>query len=247
MDDASLIPARIRDLARQCETRGVPQFFGFLSLSEKSEAFYAAEKTGVRHAFFGGAPELEREFIGFFPDWCEQDEDLFPIKPIGFSYRECDTLSHSDFLGALMSLGIERRAVGDILVGKGKTLVFVSAKISDHILSQITEVGRTGVKAAYCEPDFVALKPSTEEKVGTAASSRLDCVVSELFNLSRSSAKELIECGGVVLNGMTAQKPTHTVSAGDRLSSRGRGKFKIEDISGKTKKGRTVVKYKKYI
>ncbi len=247
MDDSSLIPARVRDSVRLCDERGVPQFLGFLSLGEKAVAEQAAQKENAKYMFFGGNDDCEREYIGFFPDWCEPQPELFPIKAIGFSYRECDTLSHSDFLGALMSLGIERHTVGDITVGKGKTLVFAASAVAKHILLNVTEVGRVGVTAAFCEPDFVAQKPSPEEKRGTVSSQRLDCVAGEIFNLSRSSAKELIETGKVVLNGKAAVKPTLTVSAGDRISSRGKGKFKIEEICDKTKKGKFVLKYKKYI
>lgn len=82
--------------------------------------------------------------LGLFFD--EPSTSMFPICGIEFSFRKCDRLTHRDFLGSLMSLGIERETVGDILVEDGRAVVFVKAELSDYVKSQISKVGRVGVK-----------------------------------------------------------------------------------------------------
>ena len=68
------------------------------------------------YMFFGGCENSERRVLGLFFDSPDQNE--FPVDALEFKYRPCYKLTHRDFLGALMSLGIEREAVGDILGGE---------------------------------------------------------------------------------------------------------------------------------
>ena len=87
----------------------------------------------------------------------------------------------------------------------------------------------------------------TQQRSGTVASMRLDCVVSELINRPRSEASELIERGMVTVNHLTVTKLTAEPEAGDVITVRGSGKFKIDDESGVSRKGRIILLYSKYI
>jgi RNA-binding protein YlmH len=81
----------------------------------------------------------------------------------------------------------------------------------------------------------------------TVASARIDCVISALCGVSRSKAAELIEGGFVSLNSIMCDKTTRTVRNSDKVTVRGKGKFIIDNLNDLSKKGRIILKYKKYI
>lgn len=246
MDSALFIP-RILDAVRLCDASSMPKFVGFLTPAEAAEADNAVKKLACTCSFFGGYKEAERVYFGVFPDWCEDREDFFPISPLTFTFRACDRLTHRDFLGALMSLGIVREAVGDILIEEGRTVVFLNSELSDFVSTQLTKVGRVGVK---CEksvtlplPGGSKLEPITD----TVASTRLDCVVASLARCSRGQAAELIADGLVTVNSFCVTKAVKTVYDGDRISIRGKGRFLIDSVSGRSKKDRVILLANKYL
>ena len=243
--ETELLIARISDTAEICERTNKPKFLGFLSLEQTVLAQRFLEKRNVSYRFFGGFQDAQRVFLGCFPDWAE--DFSFPITAITFSFRKNDILSHRNFLGSLMALGLKRESVGDILVEDGRAVVFLATEIKDFVLNEISKIGRTGVTLSegYSLP-----LPKTNkliEATDTIASNRLDCVVSGVASVSRGVANELIEQGLVSVNSIVCQKNTKLVMPGDILTVRGKGKFTICSLSGKTKKQRTVLVYKKYI
>ena len=243
--DGALLPARVSDVYNLCERTGVPRFLGFLSPPETSVVDGQLSRLHAKYSFFGGWDGAERTMLCCMPDWCDQPQ--FPIKAITFTFRQCDTLSHRDFLGALMGLGIVREAVGDILVEKGRAVVFLTDEIVGYVMTQYQKVGNTGVTLTE---GFSLPLPQAGQKVlcsETVASLRLDCVVGALCGLSRSAAVNLIEDGFVSINSIGCQKVTHTVSDGDRITVRGKGRFEIASTSGITRKARTIIEFYKYV
>lgn len=122
-DDKQLI-ARLNNGIDLCLTRQKPYFMPFMS--ERKQALLASKLKKAyfdNYLFFGGYDDSERKMLGLFFD--EPSTSMFPICGIEFSFRKCDRLTHRDFLGSLMSLGIERETVGDILVEDGRAVVFV--------------------------------------------------------------------------------------------------------------------------
>lgn len=239
-----LIEARIEDCVSLCRKTEAPKYLGFLSAAETEFARNLKILSGVNHGFSGGFDLAERRILGVFPEW--MSEPRFPVSAITFTYPVVYKLTHRDFLGAIMSLKISRESVGDILVGEGKAVVFVTDYVAPHILSEINKVGSVGVKGERGLPDVL---PELSEKIflnGTVASSRLDCVVAALANTSRAHAAELIENGFVTINSGLCQKVTRAVNVGETVTVRGKGRFTVEDLSCRTKKGRTVLKYSKF-
>ena len=88
--------------------------------------------------------------------------------------------------------------------------------------------------------------PSLTIQSTTVASLRLDNVVAALTGGSRSRAVELINSSLVSVNSVIEQKITLNLQSGSAVTVRGFGKFLIEDAGGNTKKGRIILKYKKY-
>ncbi len=243
--ETELLIARINDTAEICLRTNKPKFFGFLSKEQSVLVQKILEKFAVNYTLFGGYEQADRVILGCFPDWA--DDVDFPLTAITFTYRKEFSLSHRDFLGSLMALGITRESVGDILVESGRAVVFVSNEIKDFIFSQISKIGRIGVTLSE---GFSAPLPESsklQEFIDTVASARLDCVVSAVVGVSRGKASELIENGFVSINSVVVEKTAKEVTENDIITVRGKGKFVISSLSGKTKKQRNVLVYKKYI
>lgn len=243
--ETDLLCARIADTAEICERTNKPKFFGFLSAEQAVLAEKILQNRNISHHFFGGYDCAQRVMLGCFPDWAENFS--FPISAITFTYRKSDSLSHRDFLGSLMALGLKREAVGDILVENGRAVVFLNTEIKNFVLNEVSKIGRTGVTLSegFCEP--LPQVSRLTEVTDTVASNRLDCIVSSVASVSRNTATELIESGFVSVNSVISQKSTKLVSEGDILTVRGKGKFIISSLSARTKKQRTVLVYQKYI
>ena len=245
--ELNLLLPRINDAVRLCETSQTPKFVGFLTSNEASVIEKELKSVGTEYSFYGGYEDAERLFFGAFPRWCEKREELFPITPVTFTYRSIDELSHRDFLGAFMSLGITRETVGDILVEKGRAVAFLSSDIANFALSQLDKIGKVGVKAekGYSLP--LPTMSGFEEIRDTVASPRLDCVVAALTKCSRSQAEELILQGLISVNSLCVTKTVKTVTQGDKITIRRKGKFIIESLNKITKKNRVVLIAKKYV
>lgn len=243
--EADLLKDRIFDTANIAEKSAKPKFLGFLSPEQAVLADKLLSNRGIRYEFFGGFDNAQRVMLGCLPDWVQ--EVKFPITAITAIFRKSDSLSHRDFLGSLMALGLKRETVGDILVGEGKAVFFVTAETVGYITSQIEKIGRVGVNL---EIGYELPLPSVgvlKEFSATVSSERLDCVVGVLANISRAKACEKIEQSAVSVNSVTIEKITAHVGEGDVISIRGSGRFIIDSLCDRTRKDRIILKYKKYV
>ncbi len=236
---------KVEDLLRLSQKR--PCFSAFLNENEAAQAEDLLKgKKGVSFLFWGGWEEAKRKLLGVFPDYLEADPALFPIAPLTFFYREEDELSHRDFLGSFMALGVERGTVGDILPGKGRCAAFVKKEMADYFCQNIRKIGRTGVRA---EAGIIGELPREQgflEYQGTVASRRLDCLVAFFCRTSREKAAGLIASKAVSRNHREALSGAQLTEEGDVLSIRGKGRFLIDRFGSLTAKGRIQVEGRKY-
>ncbi len=234
-DSDKLFYSKLDDGVYLCEKRRRAYFFSFFTEREQMLAQRHLESCGFhRFAFFGGYEAAERRVLGLFFD----EEEAFPVCGITLSFRKSDKLTHRDFLGALMSLGIERETIGDILVEDGRCVIFVKSEIKDYITSQLFKVGNAGVKLSEAVPDDLPQGRGFEEKQFTVSSLRLDAVVAALTGLSREKTKGLILAGNVSRNYIECQNISQALCEQDILTVRGKGKFVINGVLGETKKHR---------
>ena len=242
--DSKLLVARIDDLKQISSRTNTPKYIGFLTPQELSVAVGQFDYD-KQYYIYGGYEDAERVMLGVLPDWC--DEPAFPIKAITFKYRECDSLSHRDFLGALMALGITRESIGDILVEKGRAVVFVADDILKFVLTQLSKIGNVGVEISegFFEP--LPQRGQKQSFSTTVASTRIDAVVASLCNMSRSAATQKIQDGYVCVNSICVGKVTANIKSGDKIAIRQKGRFEITSCDGHSKSGRIILKYDKYI
>lgn len=247
MPSDDLIRVRIKDACRICTVKNIPKFIGFLSETDLGNAVNIVNKENLRCCSFGGFSNASRKFLCIMPEWLNEEDVEFPISMLEFDFRKGNQLSHRDFLGAVMALGVKKETVGDIIVNDGKAFMFVTENMSEYIKTQISKVGSEGVAVDISDNNQFDYTPKMQNCVATVASMRLDCVVSAICNCSRKAAVELIESGLVVVNSTLVEKPTFLVKNDSVLSVRKHGKFVIIDCTSITKKQRVVLEYKKYL
>ena len=65
---------------------------------------------------WGGYDGAERAVLLFLPDWMDASDAgaYSPIRCLRAAFREEENLTHRDFLGSLMGMGIVREKIGDI-------------------------------------------------------------------------------------------------------------------------------------
>lgn len=245
--DTALLEAKLLDAVRLCARRCQPVFVGFLSEAEAFSAQGILRREGFFHCMlWGGFEGAERVMVGVFPDFMEPEPSVFPITAYTASFRTVDTLTHRDFLGALLSAGIVRDTVGDLLVEEGRGVLFLRSEISEYVKTQLTKVGRVGVRVTegFSEPLPQGLGFQPFQSV--IASPRLDCAAAAALQISREKAAALVTGGGILLNGVQILSVSAPVKAGDRLSVRGKGRFILDQIGPETKKGRLNLSGRKY-
>lgn len=196
----------------------------------------------VTYELDGGYEGAERAVAFFYPIEPYFFEIENPIKVLNVKVKISDTLSHRDYLGSLMGMGIKREKVGDILVSADGCNIFALRDVSDYIIYNLVKVGRTKTSVEYTDPDLLeAPKKETKTIKTTVASMRLDCIVSAGYGISRSRAAELIKSERVNRNWETAADISSIVKSGDTISVRGRGRLIVESEGYITKKRRIAV------
>lgn len=245
--EEEIFASHIEDLVSLCDRKNIPKFSGFLDLRQQKIAQFAASFVGADSlAFYGGFENAERKMFGVFPGYVIDKFSLFPIDFIEILHSR--PLTHRDFLGSLMSLGIKREVVGDIIVGEDKSFVALQNNMSAHIIDNVSKIGNVGVKLRLCSADELgSTQNKFEEDTVIVSSMRLDCVVAALSSKSRADSAKLVLSERVNVNHEIVTSVSKCVSNGDTISIRSFGKFVIGQCNAKTKKGRLVLCYKKYI
>ena len=242
------LSARVADAVALCDRQSCPHFVGFLDEGQRAQVMLLLqrEKT-VSFRFFGGFDGAERTVLGVFPPFIEPEDALFPLRVLKFSYRAQAALSHRDFLGTMLSCGIRREAVGDIVCGAGETIAVVSEEVAPFLQQQIEKVGGEGVTVMTADGETLTVERRFQPISATVASPRLDNVVKALMGCSREKAAVAIVGGLVSVNHVPCDAVAKTVVEGDILSLRSVGRFRIEALSAHTKKGRLFLAAQKYL
>lgn len=248
-DDYKLLLAKTEDMIRLCDKYSAAVFSDFLNSGEVAELkcnFHFPY--GYNFMFFGGCDDCERQVLGIFPEWEEADEKVFPISVLKIEGGYNRKLTHRDYLGTLMSLGIERKKTGDILTEDKCAYVFIYADVAEYVERNISKIGNQGVKTSLVKlENFEPPNRQMQITETVCASLRLDAVVGACANVSRQESAKLISGGGVKLNSRETLEVAKTVKVGDLISIRGYGRFILSDTGGETRKGRIHIQLSKYI
>ncbi len=239
-----LLLAKVWDKIHAGIRRNIPANSGFLSPRELEMTRYLfGDAPGLTS--FGGYTDAERKMLVYLPDYLDFQSlyaDGSPVVCLNARFFEGDAPSHRDFLGALMGAGIARETVGDICVGNGLCVFFVTAEIAPYLLQNFTAAGRTKLHLQALPLTDVCLPTQKTRQIrDTLASLRLDSVIASGFRVGRSLAAQYITSGRACLNGLPCEKPDKPVPEGAKISVRGLGKIRLSTVGAQTKKGRTSV------
>ena len=238
-DERELLRKRFLELAGKAD--GYFTYTDFLGLAEQSLFNEVRTKIRVPYREFGGADGCERIIVRFGDTEELLYDPGFPITCIEIcpkSKKFAERLSHRDLLGAVMSLGITREVVGDIVVRENKSYLFCLDSIASYIIDGLTRVKNTDVYAARCEQIPEGELYRTESVRVQVSSERLDAVIAKAFHLSREDAQALFKRGLVFVSGRECESVSYTPKPHDKISVRGYGRFEHLGFVSETKKGK---------
>ena len=243
-----LLTARLTDAVNTAEHRGRCHFAGFLDEREAELARTLMRSLRFeRFLLWGGHEDADRVLFGAFPYHLDPDPSVFPLTAVTVKFRREDELTHRDLLGGLLSRGIQREALGDILIETGRAVFFVREEIAPFLTEQTERIGRAGVRLSLGAEEPLPPAHRFEEISAVIASPRLDCIVAAFAGLSREKAAAAVGAGIVTLNYREETSPSRIVEEGAKLSVRGKGEFIVDRLGPNTKKGRLCIAGRKYV
>ena len=208
--EENLVFRHLLDLAKLSFARDISVFSDFLNNREVAILKrQVADLPLGRFFLYGGIEDAERVMVCFPASYEDREDIKFPIECVEITIKsvkyENNSLTHRDFLGAILGLGIERKLIGDIFTESEngsivKAFVFCKDKITDFLISELRQIGRCNVSAERTSADEVMVSRRIEDKYGTVPSLRLDVIIGEALNLSRTKVKALIDGDKVAVN-----------------------------------------------
>ena len=253
MTKDELITARIEDKISQCRDGYYVTSTGFLDTHEQALAIAAARHAaGVRTFMYGGYDEAERRMLVCVPRDLpindeEAEEGLLRVLRVKLPAISRE-LSHRDYLGSLLGLGIERKLTGDILVRPDGADIFIVPGIEEFLLKELHRIGSVEVKTEAVTAGELIIPEARLEFIKDSVSSiRLDSIVSSAFRISRGKAAEAVRKGLVSVDHAECVKPDAAVREGSSIVLKGKGKAVIEETGGESRKGRIRIVIKRYI
>ena len=233
---------RLGELADKAYNNSQYLFTGFLSVSEL-DIYYQMERelAYASAALFGGTADCERMMLRFgSEELCGYEED-FPIACIQISpliEKFGEELSHRDYLGALMNLGIERHTLGDIVIMGKHAFLFCTEKMAPYILENLEKVRHTNVSCRIAEKIPESTITKLERRTVQVSAVRADSIIAKVYNLSRGGSVDLFRAKKILINGRVNENNAGQLKPGDTVSVRGFGRFRFVEISGETRKGK---------
>lgn len=246
-----LLQKRVQELAERSFSQNIYTFTEFLTVSQ-IDVCLSLEKelsyTGI--SFFGGAEDCERKVMRFGEETRLGYEEKFPIaclKIEPLSEKYADLLSHRDYLGALMNLGIDRQNLGDIFIREKTAWLFCLERIAPYLEQELVQVRKNRVRSYQVETPANLLVRQKKEVLVLVSSQRLDGVVAKLYRFSRSNSLEMIKAKKIFVNSRICENNSYLLKVKDVVSVRGYGKFCFDGIVQQTKKGNLSVRLQVYL
>lgn len=260
MREDELLLAGLEDKMDQCERYGMLTHSAFLDMHQGALArAFCAKRRGLQACFYGGYEGAERVLAVFFPDylslptqveqlaWLAQNEEENPLAILRVQKDPFHTLTHRDYLGALMGLGVKREIIGDLLVQEDGCDILLLKSVAPYLRENLTQAGRARLDGTFVPVG--ELRKAKEIRVQipcVVPSLRLDALVCAAFSVSRAEAADAIRKGLIFLNALPCEKAAAPVKEGDQLVFRTKGKVRLAEVGGASKKNRLHITIEKY-
>lgn len=245
-DEERLFVRRVRELAGAAQSSGTPRQTAFLSDRQQALACAALSAVGfAEYHFDGGYPEAERKILFLHGDSGKSAAPRFSclfLEAMG----EHTALTHRDYLGALLSLGVKRECVGDILPGEAGAYVFLLDTVAPLLREELSRAGRCTVRVRAAQAGELPKQEERPVRRVSIASLRLDALLAAMLHISRADAAGLVKSGAVEINHVPTASIHAEVYENDTFSIRGYGKYHLSEIGSQSRKGRVFVSYFEY-
>ncbi|HOJ77671.1 MAG TPA: YlmH/Sll1252 family protein [Bacillota bacterium] len=244
-NEIKLLLAKINDLAEQSLRDQTPKWTDFLDPNEREQAEAVLRAmVGVRFSAYGGYQQSERRRLVIYPDYylnemIEPELSFIEVVPNRLGNEPASPLSHRDYLGAILGLGINRSKIGDLLVSDNGCQFILVPELQEFIEINLEKVANYKVTLKVIDSEQLNLpERRTKEIKTTVASLRLDALAALGFGDSRTKMSREIKAEKVKVNWKTVKSPDLQLNPGDIISIRGRGRVEFREVTGKSKKGR---------
>lgn len=253
--EEKLLVSKLLDKIELCNKRNVITSTDFLDLYQKNIVEKVLKTVECNFIFFGGYSEATRVMLIIYPKKLtiqiveENYKNYMEIIRIKLPKNNIGEYQHKDYLSGIMKLGIRREKFGDILVQDDGADIIVSKEISEYIktnLESLTRFSKSKIDIVDIS-DIKEVEIKKEEIKIIVPSLRLDSVVAQLSNTSRTKANEIILDSRVFINYEEQKRIDKQIREKDILVIRGKGKFEIDKIEGNTRKNKQIVIVKKYV
>lgn len=238
---------KIIDKANGCLKNYDVKITEFLNPFEiKNAVAILNSNSDLKYTVDGGYKEAERSLIFIYPFYMEYEDVENNLRFLqiegNFKFR---SISHKDYLGALMNLGIKREKIGDIIIHENFCQLIVSDDICDFITMNLDKVSRNNVVVRRITREEILYNPPNYKDVAfTVSSDRLDCIVSGLYNISRQDSAKYINGERVYVNYEKIDSPSRVIQSGSLISVRGKGRAVVNQVGDLTKKGKIKIQAK---
>ena len=201
-------------------------------------------KLGFKFIALGLNESSERKILCFSPKENEDKKINFPVKYFLIKNKsKFKELQHKDYLGTIMSLGIKRELIGDLLVKDGNCYGIINESVYEFLVNNLDIVGKNPVIIEEIVPSLVP-QGEFQERIESLSSLRLDAVISSLANISRNKAVEKIENGEILVNYIVIKEKSYILEISDTLTIKKSGKFFLKANLGENKKGKNKISFK---
>ncbi len=239
----------LSDLIRQVTVEWRDVLTDFMPREQIAGELGILQQAGVHYRIDGGYDEAERVrlYMTMFDETPTRADMNISVLTFTGNTKFID-FSHRDCLGALMSLGFERKCIGDIIVRENGFDVLTNSEIDDYLLLNALSIKRVPMRAKkntlenWQAPERVLKMCQIQ-----VAQPRLDAVIAKVFNLLRAQAVEHIRAGLVQLDHQVVLNPNRNCDAGQVLTVRGKGKCVVDEVQGVSKKGKIKLNVGKYV
>ena len=257
-DEDKLLVAKLLDKIGFAKTKNKIVNTDFLDMYQKKISLEILNiQKEKNYIYYGGVDNADRQMLIIYPE--KYDNIFFNNK---FNYSEIISLIrielpnelkgkyvHKDYLSGIMKLGIKREKCGDILVFDDGADIIVSTDIANYILNNLSQLTRfSKSKIEQLDISKVRIPDIKKEEIRiTVSSMRLDNIVSQLANVSRTNAEQIIKEQKVFVNYENEMKNSKIINEKDIITIRGKGKFNVLKVNGVSKKGKIILTVEHYV
>ncbi len=245
-----LFRKRLEELANRSYANQQYLFTGFLSAAELDIYYQMEHELSYASAvLFGGTNDCERVMLRFGSEALCGYEESFPIACVAIVpllEKFGEVLSHRDYLGALMNLGIERSTLGDIIIEGKHAFLFCTEQMAPYILENLDKIKHTNVQCSLAKEIPKSTVVQVERKIVQVGAMRADSIIAKVYHLSRSESLNLFRAKKVFVNGRQTENNSGSLKPEDKVTVRGYGRFCCVNIVGESKKGKLNVEVDVY-